>query len=71
MSIRAHEHTKPRIRAEPRKPASEKADVMQGVKERQRSYFYDHAVTRLASADLKAETDGSRVDVCVVGAGMP
>ncbi|PKP28371.1 MAG: hypothetical protein CVU02_01075 [Bacteroidetes bacterium HGW-Bacteroidetes-19] len=34
MSIRAHEHTKPCIRAEPRKPANLESDGMQGVKER-------------------------------------
>ncbi len=55
-----------RIRAEPRKPAKEEADVMQGVKERQRSSFYDHAVTRLTNADLKAETDGGGMD-CGMG----
>jgi len=33
---------------------------MQGVKERQRSSFYDHAGTRLTTADLEAETGGER-----------
>jgi hypothetical protein len=32
-SIRAHEHTKPRVRWKPRKPAKRAADVMQGGKE--------------------------------------
>ena len=35
------------------------------------SSFFDHAVTRLATADLKAETDGNRVGMRVGVAGMP